>query len=61
MASKKYIEARNSLVKAIELANEVLLEYPHGRKLSRTMIRLTRLQLNSQKLLRSMERKLMCT
>ncbi len=31
MASKKYIEARNSLVKAIELANEVLLEYPHGR------------------------------
>ena len=31
MASKKYIEARDNLVKSIDLANEVLLEYPHGR------------------------------
>ena len=31
MASKKYIEARDNLVKAIDLANEVLLEFPHGR------------------------------
>ena len=31
MASKKYLEARDNLVKAIDLANEVLLEFPHGR------------------------------
>ena len=31
MASKKYIEARDNLIKAIDLANEVFLEYPHGK------------------------------
>ena len=31
MASKKYMEARDNLVKAIDLANQVLLEYPLGR------------------------------
>lgn len=31
MASKKYIEARDNLLKAIDLANDVLLNYPHRR------------------------------
>ena len=31
MASKKYLEARDNLIKAIDLANQVLLEYPLGR------------------------------
>ena len=28
MASKKYIEVRDNLIKAIDLANEALLKYP---------------------------------
>ena len=32
MASKKYIEARDNLVKAIDLANEALLKYPNGKE-----------------------------
>ncbi|MBO4806873.1 MAG: hypothetical protein J5554_12630 [Paludibacteraceae bacterium] len=32
MASKKYIEARDNLVKAIDLAKEALLEYPNGKE-----------------------------
>ena len=31
MASKKYIEARDNLIKAIDLANEALLRYPNGK------------------------------
>lgn len=31
MASEKYLEARDNLIKAIDLANQVLLEYPLGR------------------------------
>jgi hypothetical protein len=32
MASKKYIEARDNLIKAIDLANEALLKYPNGKE-----------------------------
>lgn len=32
MASKKYIEARDNLKKAIDLANEALLKYPNGKE-----------------------------
>lgn len=32
MASKKYIEARDNLTKAIDLANEALLKYPNGKE-----------------------------
>ena len=32
MASKKYIEARDNLVKSIDLAKEALLKYPNGKE-----------------------------
>ncbi|MCQ2218324.1 MAG: hypothetical protein MJZ33_07585 [Paludibacteraceae bacterium] len=31
MTSKKYFEACDNFVKAVDVANEVLLNYPHGR------------------------------